>query len=140
MLRKLIAYAGVLAILSTVACRRSPATASDARGTLVGRWELKMGSDCSDYDIQSDILVLHSDGTFEQHVVSSSGAHYDATNEHWSYVPDNAVSFDARRNFFSRQQPNLQAGVSIHETLIVEFGDPSVILLNPDSNCFYRKM
>lgn len=140
MLRKLIECVGVICVLVTGACRHAPPDPIDARRMLTGHWELRLGNDCKDYGIQSDMLVLHSDGRLEQHFVSSSGARYDASEGHWSYVPDNSVSFDARRNFFSKQPSTGTIGVSVHETLIVEFGSPSIILLNPDSDCFYRKI
>lgn len=125
-------------VLFLVSCSRAP---SGEQGTakLQGRWELVLGHDCSDYGIGSDVLILHSDGTFEQHFRSVSGQHYDTTNQRWSYSLDKSISFDSRKNFFTKQPPDSVVGTAIHETLIVEFGNPNVIVLNPDSDCFYRQ-
>jgi FG-GAP-like repeat/FG-GAP repeat len=79
-------------------------------------------------------------GRLEQHFVSVYNQRYDADGERWSYMPDNSVNFDDRKNFFTNQPKNGVIGVSIHETLLVEFGNPSVILLDPHSDCLYRKV
>jgi hypothetical protein len=140
MLRKLTpVFLALLLLVLSVTCSRKP-TVAVANRMLRGRWELKLGHDCQDYGIRSDELVLHGDGRLEQHFVSVYDQHYDADNEHWSYSPDNSINFDSRRNFFTTQPKTSVIGVSMHETLLVEFGNPSVILLNPHSDCFYRKI
>jgi hypothetical protein len=127
----------ILGVASS-SCSRKP-TVADAKRMLQGRWQLKLGHDCQGYGIRSDELILHSDGRLEQHFVSIYDQHYDATDERWSYLPDNSINFDSRRNFFSTQPKSGVIGTSMHETLLIEFGDPSLILINPDSDCFYRK-
>lgn len=140
MLRKLMFICFIALILVFAAsCSRTPSPA-DAKRMLAGRWELKLGHDCQDYGIRSDELILHSDGRLEQHFVSVYNQRYDADGERWSYMPDNSVNFDDRKNFFTNQPKNGVIGVSIHETLLVEFGNPSVILLDPHSDCLYRKV
>lgn len=126
-------------LLANVSCNRTP-TPAEANRLLPGRWELVLGHDCSDYGIKSDNLVLHGDGRLEQHFLSDYGQRYDTTDQHWSYLPDNSINFDARKNFFTKQPSDKAIGVSIHETLLVEFGNPSVIVLNPHGDCFYRKV
>ena len=141
MLRKLVVPSLLLvfALLLMASCSRTPSV-SGANRLLEGRWELAIGHDCSDYGIKSDVLVLHGDGSLEQHFLSTYGQRYDATDQHWSYLPDNSINFDTRKNFLTKQPPDKAIGVSIHETLLVEFGKPSVIVLNPHGDCFYRKI
>ena len=55
-------------------------------------------------------------------------------------MPDNSINFDDRRDFFTNQPKSEVIGVAMPETLIVEFDNPSLILLNPDGDCFYRKV
>lgn len=139
MLRKLMRAPLLLLLGFQLSCTRAPSVA-EANRLLEGHWELALGHDCSDYGIRSDNLVLHSDGTLEQHFVSIYNQRYDTTNQHWSYSPENHVNFDIRRNFFTKQPPTEVIGVPIPENLIVEFGNPPVILVHPDSDCFYRKV
>ena len=141
MLRRLDPFLALLLCILTfsVGCKHIPSVA-EANLLLAGRWELFLGQDCQDYGVRSDTLILHSDGRLEQHFVSTYNQRYDSTTEQWSYSPDNSVNFDARRNFFSKQPPNEVIGVREHETLIVEFGNPPVILTNPHSNCLYRRV
>ena len=128
----------IVTFVAIVGCtqKRTPA---EARALLVGEWNLHIGSDCADYDIASDKLILHSDGTLEQHTVSKRGFHYDAPAEKWDYLPEHSVSFDSRKNFFNSQPANEFVGAKMGESLLVEFTTPPVILLNPDQNCFYTK-
>jgi hypothetical protein len=128
----------IVTLVAIVGCaqKRTPA---EARALLVGEWNLHIGSDCADYDVASDKLIFHSDGTLEQHTVSKRGFHYDAPAEKWDYLPEKRVFLDSRKNFFNSQPANEFVGARIGEGLIVEFTTPPVILLNPDQNCFYTK-
>lgn len=128
----------IIALLGVVSCKHKR-TDSEARSLLVGEWNLHIGSDCSTYDVASDKLILHSDGTFEQHTVSKRGFHYDAPAEKWEYSPENHVFLNSRKNFFNSQPANEFVGARMGEALIVDFKTPMVILLNPDENCFYTK-
>jgi hypothetical protein len=112
---------------------------SEARALLAGEWNLHVGSDCINYDVVSDKLILHSDGTFEQHTVSKRGFYYDALGEKWAFSPENHVFLDSRKNFFNSQPSNEYVGTKIREGLIVDFRNPMVILLNPEQDCFYTK-
>jgi hypothetical protein len=126
-------------LLLTISCSRAP-SAAEANRLLAGRWKLVIGQDCRGNGIKSDVLFLHGDGRLEQHFLSDYGQRFVSTDERWSYVPDDSINFDMRKDFLHRQPPNEAVGVSIHETLLVEFGNPAIILLNPDGNCFYQKV
>jgi hypothetical protein len=128
----------ILTLFAVVGCNRTW-TDSEARLLLAGEWNLHIGSDCSMYDVASDKLILHSDGTLEQHTVSKRGFRYDAPAEKWEYVPENGVLLNSRKDFFNSQPVNEFVGMRRGEGLIVDFKTPSVILLNPDQNCFYTK-
>jgi hypothetical protein len=54
-------------------------------------------------------------------------------------MPENSVLLDSRKDFFNSQPANEFVGVRTGEVLIVDFRIPSVILLNPDQDCFYTK-
>ncbi|MBZ5506304.1 MAG: hypothetical protein LAO78_12665 [Acidobacteriia bacterium] len=128
----------IIALLAVVSCKHKR-TDSEARSLLVGEWNLHIGSDCAMYGVASDKLILHSDGTLEQHTVSKRGFHYDAPAEKWDFLPEHSVSFDSRKNFFNSQPANEFVGAKIGEVLLVEFTTPPVILLNPNEDCFYTK-
>jgi hypothetical protein len=127
-----------LILLVAAGCNRER-TPIEAKALLAGDWNLHIGSDCAEYDVASDKLVLHSDGTFEQHTVSKRGYRYDAPAEKWDLIDDHSVFLDSRKDFFSSQPTNEFVGLRTGEGLIVEFTTPPVILLNPDENCFYTK-
>lgn len=128
----------ILAVFATAGCSHKRTT-SEAKSLLVGEWNLHIGSDCANYDVASDRLIFHPDGTFEQHTVSKRGYRYDAPAEKWEYSPRNHVLLDSRKDFFNSQPSNDFVGVRKVEGLIVDFRIPSVILLNPDQNCIYTK-
>jgi hypothetical protein len=128
----------IVALLAAVGCNHKR-TDSEARSLLAGEWNLHIGSDCAMYDVASDMLILHSDGTLEQHTVSKRGFHYDAPSEKWDYVPENGVLLNSRKDFFNSQPVNEFVGARESEGLIVDFKKPMVILLNPKGDCFYTK-
>jgi hypothetical protein len=126
-------------LLWMAGCSRTPSVA-EANRLLEGRWEPAIGHDCSDYGIKPDVLVLHGDSSLERHFLSTYGQRCDATDQHWSYLPENNIHFDTRKNFLTKQPPDKTIGRSIHETLLVEFGKPSLIVLDPHGDCLYRKI
>lgn len=128
----------IFGLFATAGCTNKRSV-SEARALLTGEWNLHIGSDCAMYDLASDKLILHSDGTLEQHTVSKRGFRYDAPAEKWEYSPQNHVLLDSRKDFFNSQPKNEFVGVRRVEGLLVEFTTPPVILLNPDQNCFYTK-
>jgi hypothetical protein len=127
-----------LILLLTAGCSRQR-TPAEAKTLLLGNWNLYIGSDCENYDVASDRLVLHPDGTFEQHTVSKRGFRYDAAAEKWEYSAENHILLDSRKNFFNSQPPNEFVGVRRPEGLIVDFKPPRVILLNPNQDCYYTQ-
>ncbi len=126
-------------LLFMAACKRQ-VIRGEHPSELVGTWELVWGHDCRDYGLKSDTLVLHPDGTLEQHVIAKDARRWDSVGERWKYIGDNAVSFDVRRNFFTSQTYDKLIGLPEGEVLIVHFETPPVILLDPDSDCFYKKV
>ncbi|HZE80483.1 MAG TPA: hypothetical protein VE604_06235 [Candidatus Polarisedimenticolia bacterium] len=70
-----------------------------------------MGSDFASYDVASDKLVLHSNGTFEQHTVSKRGFRFDAPAEKWEYSPENGILLDSRKDFSNSQPESEFVGV-----------------------------
>jgi hypothetical protein len=128
----------IIAFLAIVGCNHKR-TDSEARSLLTGEWNLHIGSDCADYDVASDKLILRSDGTLEQHTVSKRGFSYDAPAEKWEYVPEDGVLLNSRKDFFNSQPANQFVGVRRAEGLIVDLKAPMVILLNPKQDCYYTK-
>ena len=134
MLSKLSIVVGLALMYLCAACQKPP-TPDSARKSLSGEWLLVVKSDCSDFGIRSDRLILHGNGQLEQHLEMADGRKLDSsTDSKWSFVPDHSVSLDERFN--------VSKGASVekrHEILIVEFTNPPSILLNPDQNCFYQQ-
>ena len=115
-----------IALLGSWGCNRAPKP-EEAHKRLVGQWRLVVKSDCKHWGVDSDTLILHSDGRMEQHLKLLNGKKYDSAQEHWEYSADLHIVLDQRLR------------VSVPEVLIVEFSDPPVIVLNPDGNCFYER-
>jgi hypothetical protein len=132
--RILVGAAVIAVLLGTAGCRRTPSP-ERAQKLLIGKWRLVVKSDCNYWGVDSDILVLHSDGKMEQHLTLLNGQHYDSVHEHWEYLPDHSISLD-RRLVVSDPQ---HAGIPRLEVLILEFSDPPVMLLNPHEDCFYER-
>jgi hypothetical protein len=121
-------------LFSTASCRKTP-NPGEAHKLLAGNWRLVVKSDCAHWEVDSDTLILHSDGRMEQHLKLLSGKKYDSAHERWEYLPDHSVSLDRRLTVTDPQY----AGTPQLEVLIVEFSQPPVILLNPHQNCFYER-
>ena len=132
---RIVVGAAVIAVLlGTAGCRRTPSP-EEAQKLLTGKWRLVVKSDCKDWGVDGDMLILHSDGKLEQHLKLFNGKHYDSDKEHWEYLPDHSISLD-RRLVVSDPQ---HAGIPRSEVLILEFSDPPVILLNPHEDCVYER-
>jgi hypothetical protein len=97
------------------------------------------GSDCKDYGLKTDTLVLRSDGTFDQYTVAQDGRHFETIGQHWKFTPPSSIELDRRRNFFTTQHYKDLVGAPEFESIIVEFSSPPTIVFNPDSDCFYTK-
>lgn len=116
-------------------CNRRPDEAT-AKQQLTGRWVLNTQRNCTYGPIESDELRLHEHGHMEQHLKLKDGRTYDSENERWSFIPKTNVGLESRWNF----PANSKARTKESESLIVEFGKEPVIVIDPDSNCFYMKV
>jgi hypothetical protein len=103
-------------------------------------------SACPDYPIRSDTLFLHPDGTFDQQTIAKDGRQFASAGQHWAYMEKNSISLDKRRDWDKHSdpareiaKPDASQGIPELEVLIVQFGSPPVILINPDSDCLYVK-
>ena len=72
----------------------------------------------------------------EQHLKLKDGREFQSASEHWSYIPRSNVGLESRWTFYA----NTQTPTKESESLVVEWSKPPVILINPDSNCFYMKV
>lgn len=120
-------------------CQRQRVLQGEHPKELVGDWHLVFGSDCSNYGLVLDHLVLLSDGSFDQHVSAKDGRHFDWTGQHWSYFPKSSIELDQRRDFFKSQNSSTLVGVPETEVLLLDLRSPPQILLNPHSDCVYEK-
>ena len=129
------ALALVLLLSGLNACKKPPSP-GQAHRLLTGTWHLVIKSDCKDWGVESDTLILHSDGRMEQYLKLSNGKKYDSLQEHWEYFPDHSISLDRRLTVSGPQS----AGIPEGEVLILELSDPPAIVLNPSENCFYERL
>jgi hypothetical protein len=121
--------------LLTIGCNRPPREA-EAKQELVGRWLLNTEHNCTYGAVESDELRLYPDGRMEQHLKLRDGRTFDSQNERWSFLPKTNVGLESRWNFPAKAK----APIKESESLIVEFGKQPVIVIDPDSNCFYMKV
>lgn len=127
----------VPALLSSFDCNRTEPSAQERVLELQGRWELLIRNDCQESPIHSDTLTLHPDGTFDQQTIMKDGRSVKSTGQHWSYSEKDHISLDQRTRWDSYSDP--PKGIAEFEVLIVQFGKPPVILINPDEDCLYVK-
>lgn len=149
MLLKLALLCSVLLVFLLVSCHKDRPSEQSLSAQLTGTWELQIGHDCQDYPLQSDMMVLHSDGTFDQHTVIKDGRRVDSMAQRWAYMDKDSVSLDKRRDWDTHSDPSLSKpenrtnsnseGKAELQVLIVRFSSPPVILINPDSDCVYVK-
>jgi len=71
MLRNLVVVAILVGTLPT--CRHLRALVGDHPPELLGKWRLLIRSSCEEYGLKADALMLHADGTFDQHVTLNDG-------------------------------------------------------------------
>ena len=130
--------AGILTCgLVLVGCSRNPSQAEAVR-ELSGHWVLHTERDCTYGPVKSDELRLYPDGRLGQHLTLRDGGKYDSENEHWSFTPPSSVGLESRWDFHFSADAKAPSKES--ESLIVEFGSEPVIVIDPDSNCFYSKV
>ena len=139
LLFKVIVFLSVTAIFLSLGCSTKE-TEQVRRARLVGTWQLLVRHDCENSPVQSDTLILNSDGSFQQHTVLKNGHRFDSVGQHWSYVEKDSVALDMRRAWNRPGKPNSVEGTDLYEVLLVQFGSPSVILINPHEDCLYQKI
>jgi hypothetical protein len=127
----------IAAILSLVVGCNRHISPQDAKERLVGTYHVgsTSGTGCESQGVKSSTLVLRSDGTYDQRVEFAGGETAAALGQHWNY--DGGVHFSNLRitatGELNKYAPETEA------SLIVEFHHPVVILLTPDSDCFYSQ-
>jgi hypothetical protein len=131
MLRTVIAF---LCGLTLLGCNHPPSEA-EAKRQLHGRWLLNTEHNCTYGPVESDELLLHEDGRLEQHLKLKDGRVFNSTDGRWSFIPQTNVGLESRWDFRSDAKEPIKES----ESLIVEFGKEPVIVIDPDSNCFYMK-
>jgi|HubBroStandDraft_6_1064221.scaffolds.fasta_scaffold444506_1 hypothetical protein len=152
MLRNLVVTSSLLLVaFLTTSCNRQRESAESRSAQMPGTWELQMGDGCADYPIRSDTLVLRPDGTFDEHTVAKDGRALDSVGQNWEYLEENSISLDKLRNWDFQTDPSHPSsrgngissdgpeGIIELQVLIVQFGNPPVILINPHSDCVYVK-
>lgn len=125
----------LLCALLMLGCGRPP-TVVEAKRELTGRWTLNTKHNCTYGPVESDELLLHEDGRLEQHLKLKDGRVFDSTDGRWSFIPRTNVGLESRWDF----RADVKQPVKGSESLIVEFGKDPVIVIDPDSNCFYMKV
>ena len=55
---------------------------------------------------------------------------------HWSFIPKFNIGLESRWDFRS----GVKGPIKESESLIIEFGKDPLIVVDPDSNCFYSKV
>ena len=125
----------LLCALLMLGCSRPP-TVAEAKRELTGRWILNTKHNCTYGPVESDELLLHEDGRLEQHLKLKDGRVFDSTDGRWSFIPRTNVGLESRWDF----RADVKQPVKGSESLIVEFGKDPVIVIDPDSNCFYMKV
>ena len=129
-------FSAIALFLALAGCNRhiSP---EQAKERLVGTYHLgsTRGTGCASQGVKSSTLVLRPDGTYDQQVQFASGEIANAQGQSWNY--DGGVHFSNFRitatGELNKYAPETEA------SLIVEFQRPVVILLTPDSDCFYSQ-
>jgi hypothetical protein len=82
---------------------------------------------------------LRSNGTFDQIVVAQDGRRFESVGQQWRFSAPNSIELRQRRNFCTKQNYKDLIGTPEFEVLIVKFDSPPMILVSPDSDCFYTK-
>jgi hypothetical protein len=126
-------FAPILALITLCGCSEkiSPKLAKER---LIGKYSLG-GKACEPFGVKLSTLILRQDGTYDQHIEFLTGEVVDEVGQQWKY--DGGVHFSNFRitatGELNRYAPETEA------SLIVEFSHPTVILLDPSSNCVYTQ-
>lgn len=119
-----------LCLFCVAACQKMPLV-DDGQRRLVGNYTLNVGDDCRNEQIEQAQLMLRADKTYTQMARFADGTQYSLTGEHWTYDGEGHIDF-----------PKLHVGthgIKGRANLLLEFGRPNVILLNPHGDCFYSQ-
>jgi hypothetical protein len=118
------------------ACSRKP-PAREGRAMLIGDYLLHIGSTCRQFGIEYAKITLLSNGTYSQEGKFKNGVSYNIGAKKWEYDSDgNVFLYELRTSRTLDISPEAQL---TNANLIVEFGRPTLILLNPDGDCFFQK-
>ena len=97
MLRKLAFGCTRLLWLSSASCHEQHVSPETMTKELIGTYDLVIRDGCNSYyPIVSDAMVLHPDGTFDQHLVAKDGKAYDSHGQRWAYMEEDHISLDQR--------------------------------------------
>ena len=103
---------------------------------LEGNYHLVPHGQCDMGQIRSDRLILHDDGTFEQHTISKSGIHYDSLNEKWKYIGHKSIRLDSWNDFSAAKSADFK-GIKKAVVLRVEPTHPQIVFA--PRGCYYTQ-
>jgi len=109
---------------------------SQQEGTqrLIGSYTLHVGNDCQDKGIETATLTLRSNGTYAQEGKFKGSKSCQIDGKKWNYDGGNVFFFDLKIYDPLEISPDAKP---INASLIVDFHKPTVILLDPDLDCFF---
>jgi hypothetical protein len=124
----------IISVLLLSGCSHRP-SAQEGKQMLTGSYLLQIGSDCKDRGIEYAKLTLHSNGKYSQEGKFRNGTSYRIDEKNWEYDGGgNVFLHDLRTTSTLDISP--EAGIT-NASLIVEFGRPTIIVLNPHWDCFF---
>lgn len=126
----------VVIMLCILGCQKYPLP-KEARKALIGKYELHIGSN-QNYDrgdIYTSNLTLLSDSTFKQNCKYKNGTEITLSGT-WNYLEGN-VNFSKFADCAGVWQGRVEKDSPV--SLVVEMSNSPTILLNPDTNIFYKK-
>jgi hypothetical protein len=104
---------------------------------LIGSYSLHVGHDCQDKGIETASLALHSNGTYSQEGKFKGGNSFHIDGKKWSYDGGgNVFFFDLK--IYDPEHISPEAKLT-NASLIVDFHKPTVIILDPDLDCFFER-
>jgi hypothetical protein len=71
----------------------------------------------------------------DQRLTFTSGKIVESHDQRWSLYSDGGVSFERRINVTQGENTELRS-----EGLVVRYGEKPIILIDPDTNCFYERV
>jgi hypothetical protein len=128
----------LIILIYAAGCERRQASYETQRSELVGVWKLaKVSPQSCPYgeSIKDDRLILRPDGTMEQTLVFLDGRSLESHGQRWFLYSNGNVSLERRINVKSGQGTEFRS-----EGLVVHHGENPIMLIDPDSNCFYQRV